>query len=90
MKKKSNTPINSDLPSKVSLSKKKKDIREIEKVVKRIEYVSKQKNVGNKLIRTSVFIPEIDLRKLKVYCFQNGILLKEFLTNAIVENIRLL
>ena len=36
MKKISNKPINSDLPSKVSLSKNKKDITKLEKEVKKI------------------------------------------------------
>ena len=87
MKKKSDNPINGDLPSKVLLSKNKKDIREVEKEVKRIEHNSQQKKDGNRLVRTSVFIPEEELKKLKVFCIQNGIVMKEFLTQIIVEKI---
>ena len=85
MAKKITNTINDTLLDKVDLKKERKDITELENELENIHSVKKEKRDQEKLIRTSIFIPEKILKKFKIYCIDNNTSLKELLTLTIVE-----
>lgn len=73
------------LIQKVEIQKKEKDIETIEKEIQSI-HQEKENITIEELVRTTVFIPKKLLKEIKLYCIQNDLTVKDFVTNAIKEH----
>ena len=88
MSKKANLPTMLEtLGSKVDIAKKEKRILEIDDEIKNIHSLKEQddrKKIDE--IRTSIFLPKVVHRKIKIYCAkEDNISMKDFITNSILK-----